>query len=253
MMTVEEKAAVLARGVFAELPEGLLKAIAERTGEQRFPAGETLFLQGQPGTEVFFIVSGQVEIIRDGTVVALAEPGELIGEMAVLGEGRRTAGGKAKGEVRLLFLKGKALRYFVHKMPDLAFTIFKVLIERLAKADELIAFMSAERRELGTVEVVSPAAAQVCLPIYHREAVLGHSRGSAVADGLRLAIETDDQELLERHATVTVEDDTVFIEPLEGQVFVNDQQVENRLALGPNETVRIGGLQLRFAVSRAEQ
>ncbi len=250
MMTVEEKARCLARGIFADLPEELRKAVAERTGEQHFPASEVLFLQGQPGTEVFFIVSGQVEIIRDGTVVAIAGPGELIGEMAVLGEGRRTATGRARDEVRLLFLKGKALRYFVHKMPDLAFTIFKVLIERLVRADQLIAFTSGERRELGAFTVVSGAAAPGPFPIYHREAVLGRSRGSAVADGLRLAIETEDPEILERHATVTVDDGMVFIEPLEGKVYVNDQQLENRLALGPDETVRLGGLELRFSAGR---
>ncbi len=64
--------------------------------ERRFGAGEVVLRQGDPPTHVLLLVSGRVKVsltLPKGEVLLLAVrgPGELLGEMAVLGEDDRSA------------------------------------------------------------------------------------------------------------------------------------------------------------------
>ena len=73
---------------------------------------------------VKLILEGEIEIYDGNYVIAVLEQGQLFGEMAVLGGGRRTASGRAKDAARLLFLKDKAIRLLIQQVPDIAFALF---------------------------------------------------------------------------------------------------------------------------------
>ncbi|UCF36736.1 MAG: cyclic nucleotide-binding domain-containing protein [Acidobacteriota bacterium] len=75
--------------------------------EKRFPAGETIFEQGDFPDRLYLIGSGQADVIRrdgNGTEVLLAQlgPGEVFGEMGVLGNVPRTATVRASTELEVL-------------------------------------------------------------------------------------------------------------------------------------------------------
>jgi len=53
--------------------------------------GDTLVEQGQPGTELFLLLDGVLEVEVDGQVLAQLGPGALVGERAVLEGGHRTS------------------------------------------------------------------------------------------------------------------------------------------------------------------
>ncbi len=55
------------------------------------PAGQVLMRQGGLGTEVFLIGTGVATVTRDGQEIARLGPGDVAGEMALLGDGRRSA------------------------------------------------------------------------------------------------------------------------------------------------------------------
>lgn len=62
---------------------------------QEYDAGETVFHEGDPGREMFVVLSGSVEIYRqtegDKThSLATLGQGEMFGEMALVAEGRAT-------------------------------------------------------------------------------------------------------------------------------------------------------------------
>ncbi|WP_075020776.1 Crp/Fnr family transcriptional regulator [Actinomadura madurae] len=64
--------------------------------ERRFGAGDVLLRQGDPATHVLLLTAGRVKALMtlpDGQVLLLAVrgPGELLGEIAVLGGGDRSA------------------------------------------------------------------------------------------------------------------------------------------------------------------
>ncbi|WP_329411971.1 Crp/Fnr family transcriptional regulator [Streptomyces sp. NBC_00704] len=70
--------------------------LLERSFERRHPAGTVLLRQGEPGTHVLAVVTGVAKVIRrersgDLSLLAFRGPGELLGEVAVLDDGVRSA------------------------------------------------------------------------------------------------------------------------------------------------------------------
>ena len=70
------------------------------------PAGSLLFAEGEAGASAYLIEAGEVEIflLRDGREVALARrgPGEIVGEMAVIDKGPRSASARAVADCALV-------------------------------------------------------------------------------------------------------------------------------------------------------
>ncbi len=62
-----------------------------RLGVREFAPGETLFSQGETGREMYVVVKGSVDLIRDGTRVATVGVGQCFGEVAALLGHPRTA------------------------------------------------------------------------------------------------------------------------------------------------------------------
>ncbi|HEU4675919.1 MAG TPA: DHA2 family efflux MFS transporter permease subunit [Motilibacteraceae bacterium] len=59
------------------------------------PAGQWLFEQGDSADGMYVVRSGRFEVVVDGAVVRRLGPGELVGELALLTGGRRSAGVRA--------------------------------------------------------------------------------------------------------------------------------------------------------------
>lgn len=62
-----------------------------RLPRRRLPPGETLVEQGEPGLDMFLLLDGILDVEVDGQTVAQVGAGALLGELAVLGDGRRKA------------------------------------------------------------------------------------------------------------------------------------------------------------------
>jgi hypothetical protein len=73
-----------------ELDRVALRAGA-KLGRRRVGIGETLVEQGEAGVDMFLLVEGVLAVEIDGDTVAQVGSGALLGELAVLGKGRRTA------------------------------------------------------------------------------------------------------------------------------------------------------------------
>lgn len=101
----ERRTTVLGRiDFFKGCTERQLAEIAQLAVPRHYPAGSELCHQGEFEAEVFVIVDGEAEAVRDGAVVGRVLPGEVVGELAMLGSGRRTASLRADGPVEVLVL-----------------------------------------------------------------------------------------------------------------------------------------------------
>jgi CRP-like cAMP-binding protein len=58
---------------------------------RRLQAGRTLVQQGETGDELFLLFDGVLRVEVDGKSVAEVGPGAIVGEVALLHQGRRTA------------------------------------------------------------------------------------------------------------------------------------------------------------------
>src|SRR5262249_17711325 len=89
----------------AGMGDHALLAAAGAGDLRRIAAGSTLYRAGDPAEEVYFVVGGNLELVRETPVGAQpfagADPGDFAGEEALIGE-TRSADARAAGAVTLL-------------------------------------------------------------------------------------------------------------------------------------------------------
>ncbi|MET8545560.1 cyclic nucleotide-binding domain-containing protein [Kitasatospora sp. NPDC004799] len=86
--------------------------------ERRHPIGATLLRQGEPGTHVLALQAGVAKVSRqerngDVRLLAFRGPGELLGEVAVLDDGVRSASVRAISDCTVAVLTKAAFLRFV--------------------------------------------------------------------------------------------------------------------------------------------
>ena len=109
---------------------------------RKVSAREYIFHQGEKGEEMYLILSGSVKVFAEGEtgkakVLSTFEEGELFGEMALLGEGVRTATVHAETDVELLRIDYNSLERVRRRNPRISAKIYlnmaRILSERVNK------------------------------------------------------------------------------------------------------------------------
>jgi CRP-like cAMP-binding protein len=117
-----------------------LAPVAVVAQEMSFRPGENLVRQGEPGEGLYVIVDGEVSVRIDGEgEVAMRRPGNVVGEMAVLSGGPRTASCVAVGDVLALKVRRDDFLELLAERPALALGVIAVLTERLDEATRHVA------------------------------------------------------------------------------------------------------------------
>lgn len=108
----EEDAPEVAAALEGQLEEELTRIALTtnaRLPRRRLESGETLVEQGEPGADMFLLLDGLLEVEIDGETVARVGAGALLGELAVLGDGRRKATLRASRACRVAVLPADAI------------------------------------------------------------------------------------------------------------------------------------------------
>ena len=105
--------------------------------------GERLFAAGDLGDAAFLLLSGELEVglsRADGGETWLAQlgPGSVIGDMAVLDGGSRSADVSATRSSQLLRLGRGAVLEALHAEPQAALQLLSLLVDRLRSANALV-------------------------------------------------------------------------------------------------------------------
>jgi NTE family protein len=93
--------------ILAGLADDLLIRVAAQMDALRVPAGEWIVRTGEGGDTLFIIRSGSAEVVDEGppeSVLRTLRRGEVLGELALLGHGARSASVRARRDVDLLTL-----------------------------------------------------------------------------------------------------------------------------------------------------
>jgi LmbE family N-acetylglucosaminyl deacetylase len=124
--------------LFAFMNEEQLQAVARIMSERWEDGGVYLCRQGDEGDEMYIIVQGEVEIVKESggksQFIYQARKGEAIGEMQVLSRSRRSAAMRCKGDVHLLVIEGIHFRALMHQYPDMSDRVIQMLVQKLAAA-----------------------------------------------------------------------------------------------------------------------
>lgn len=99
-------------------------------------AGTVLIEQDRWGGEAFVIVDGSVTVSRDGRVLATLGPGDVVGEVAVLDHGPRTATVTADTPIDVLVFDPRSFKSLLREAPTVTRRMLREMSRRLRSVEE---------------------------------------------------------------------------------------------------------------------
>lgn len=141
--------------IFRDLSEDLLAEIAELCENHRYKRGDTVFAEGTPGTKLYGVIAGRLFISTaslEGRELHLnvVEQGEIVGEIAFLDGGPRTATGRAAADSVTCFEIERAPFFrLLERSPQLSSHLLQLVCRRVRWMTRLAAdsaFLSVPQR-----------------------------------------------------------------------------------------------------------
>ena len=110
-----------------------------RNGEEmRLDAGQILFKKGDAGHEIYLVRSGELQILDGSRVFETVGPGGLVGEMALVDGGPRSATVQASVASEVIPLDEKRFLFLMQQTPFFAVRVMKVMSMRLRAMNEQV-------------------------------------------------------------------------------------------------------------------
>lgn len=118
------------------------RALFAQARRKTYRAGQTIFVEGEPGLDVILITAGRAEVSvmsASGrkSVIAQMGPGEVLGEIAALDGGPRSASVVAVSDIEGLVLARSNIMAFVAERPDVARAVIAELCRKVRNASEM--------------------------------------------------------------------------------------------------------------------
>ena len=93
------------------------------------PAGNVIFEEGQPGSEMYGVVSGEVEVRTSDGVLAKLHADDVFGEMALIDSSSRMATATATSDTVLAVIDRRRFLFLVHETPMFALQVMSAMAE----------------------------------------------------------------------------------------------------------------------------
>lgn len=152
--------------------------------ERAYGANVTLFHEGDDAGPVIVLLRGRVKVAAAGSgreaIVAVREPGDLIGEMSAVDGGPRSATVTTLEPIDALMIAGSAFAALLERRPRIALVILRMVAARLRYAD-------AQQAQFATHDVVGRVA--------RRLVELADRFGAPGERGVELALPLSQEEL----------------------------------------------------------
>ena len=135
LTTMEKITFLRGSSFFASLPLEELYHVALSIEEESVKAGETVIREGTMGDKMYIVVSGELEVKKEGgpRLAVLGEK-QVFGDMALLDDEPRSASVIAIGEVHLLSLQRSNLERILRRYASISFNMMRILSHRLREA-----------------------------------------------------------------------------------------------------------------------
>jgi CRP/FNR family transcriptional regulator, cyclic AMP receptor protein len=102
-------------------------------------AGQVIFEEGKSGSVMYVILDGEVEILKGESLITTIGPGGIIGEMALIDAGPRSATARAKTACRLVEITERRFMFLVQQTPHFALNVMRIMAERVRRMNEALA------------------------------------------------------------------------------------------------------------------
>lgn len=137
MVLADEVQCLRSLPFFASVEPTKLKLLAFTSDRMHFSPGQELFHEGDLGDAAYVILSGTADIMvdtpRGRVTVAMAARNSIVGEIALLSDGYRTATVVAATPLETLRIDKQDFLRMMTEYPSVMFGVLKVLATRLTR------------------------------------------------------------------------------------------------------------------------
>lgn len=129
--------------LFAVLTETERSSLAEKLMPRRMVKSQPVFLQGDPGDEMYLLLEGRIRICCESLsgreiTLAMLRDGGFFGEMALLDGEPRSATAIAESPGQLLVLRRADFQTFLQATPNAGISLLAFLSQRLRRSNDKV-------------------------------------------------------------------------------------------------------------------
>lgn len=136
--------------IFKFLPEEDHISLVSLWKVKTMKAGEVLFRKGEPGSAMYVIEEGEIEIILpvdppvNEVQLSILKEGEFFGELSLFADTPRTATARALADTRLVEMQRGDFITFVMERPSIGISMLSEMAKRLQLTNELITSLASK-------------------------------------------------------------------------------------------------------------
>jgi CRP-like cAMP-binding protein len=121
--------------LFSDLRQRDLEQVAQLADEVDLPAGHVLMREGENGSQMFIIASGEARVEHGGRQIAVLGPGAVLGEMALVAEGPRVATATLTKPAHLFVLAHREFHSLMETQPSVRDCVLNEVARRLRELE----------------------------------------------------------------------------------------------------------------------
>jgi CRP-like cAMP-binding protein len=177
--------------MLAALPRDALQSISRRFTATTYESGAYIFFEGDPAQSLYVVAAGEVKLVKHSesgqdVILQVFAPGQVFGGIAFLVGSTYPASAQAQTKVEILSISAETFREIVHRYPDVALTVIRVLGRRMMDTQEQVRQLVAERVERRLARLLLRLADQV---------------GESTDEGVRIGMRVTRQDLADMAGT----------------------------------------------------
>lgn len=120
------------------MESNILNMVQNIGSPRAYEPGDRVFIEGTPGTTMYVVLDGNIEIHVGGKSMEVAGRGTIIGEMALIDSCPRSATVVAKDYCVLAQVNQNQFLSLMEKTPCFGLSVMKTLVTRLRNMDAMI-------------------------------------------------------------------------------------------------------------------
>jgi CRP-like cAMP-binding protein len=131
--------------IFQALSDSALAEVTAALKPRQLAQGEILFKKGDPGQDLIIVQEGKVAIYNPapedpaaGQAIRVFQPGDLLGEMALIDKKPRSLSARAEEASRIYALSGADFQHLLSTNPDLVSAVMAGLSDRIRYTTEFL-------------------------------------------------------------------------------------------------------------------
>lgn len=141
--------------LFKTLPEEAIEQVAAELKVRIMRPGEVLFNLGDPGDELIVVQEGQIAIYmpetdnpQAGQAIRVFQPGEFLGEMALIDQKTRSASARAEADSVIATLDVENFKHLIESHPEVAVEVMSGLNGKIRYTTDFVNRMGQEMKKL---------------------------------------------------------------------------------------------------------